>query len=142
MKHQTFWWYLIPLPLILKPYFISISYKGLKHPNIRRNVNSVMFSNVFVLHHIHSLPCETSVLSLTLTPCYFGTNSPNHTCFLTHNPSLVTSEQNSPEHIYIRVGWISKKVAFSNIFSQNWLYFTKISPFYSTNFCIWGKTIS
>ena len=51
MKLQTFW-YLIPSPLILKPYFISISYKGLKNSNIRRNVNSVMFSNVFVLHHI------------------------------------------------------------------------------------------
>ena len=88
------------LPLILKPYFISISYKGLKHSNIRRNVNSVMFSNVFVLHHIHSLPCETSVLSLT--PRYFGDNSPDQTCFLTHKPSLVTSEQ-SWAQIYSQV---------------------------------------
>ena len=66
-KNKIFLWYLIPSPLILKPYFISISYKGLKNSNIRRNVNSVMFSNVlcYTILHIHSLPCETSVLSLT-----------------------------------------------------------------------------
>ena len=111
MKLQTFLWYLIPFPLILKPYFISISYKGLKHSNISRNVNSFMFSNVFVLHHIHSLPCETSVLSLTLTPRYFGANSPDQTCFLTHKPSLVTSEQSWAE-----TSSISKIKEYSVIF--------------------------
>ena len=85
MKLQTFW-YLIPSPLILKPYFISISYKGLKNSNIRRNVNSVMFSNVFVLHHIaYSLITMWNICPVS------DANSPDQTCFLTHKPSL-TSE--------------------------------------------------
>ena len=57
-----------------------------------------MFSNVFVFH-IYSLPCETSVLSLTLTPHYFGANSPDQTCFLTHKPSLVMSLNVLSSHV-------------------------------------------
>ena len=89
-------WYLIPFPLILKPYFISISYKGLNNINIniRRNVNSVMLSNVLVLHHIaYSLIPMWNICPVSDpdTMLYIGANSPDQTCFLTHKPSI-TSE--------------------------------------------------
>ena len=47
-----------------------------------------MFSNVFVLHHIaYSLITMWNICPVS------DANSPDQTCFLTHKPSLVTSEQ-------------------------------------------------